>query len=218
MACAFDGLAAFSSVDESAQGDANLGFGAGPFALRLSASARDTDPYETPIGEALNQWTSVRTYGIGGSLLGDWGYCRARGEEHARRIRLVARRSVRARRSHRDWSRRGLNRAATSVSIWGPFDRLDYGVQQSDYHAHGVRRRGEAGHGVHQRRLGRPALNCTMAASVTDGAFGLQFSNVDFEALGEEAFITATTTQESGMFFVERYDLGSWGVEGGASL
>src|SRR5262245_54249976 len=70
----FDGLAAYSSVDEGAQGDANVGFGTGPFSLRLSASARDTDPYDTPVGEALNQWTSMRSYGAGGSLTGDWGY------------------------------------------------------------------------------------------------------------------------------------------------
>ena len=70
----FDGLTAYSSVDNGLQSAGSLGFGAGPFAVRLSAAARDTDPYETPIGEALNQWTSVRSYGVGGSWLGDWGF------------------------------------------------------------------------------------------------------------------------------------------------
>ncbi len=98
----FEGLAAYSTVDDGAQGAANVGFGAGPFALRASVAARDTDPYDTPIGEALNQWTSVRSYGIGGSLLGDWGFAGTRGEEHARSVRASPRRSIRARRTYRD--------------------------------------------------------------------------------------------------------------------
>ncbi|MBK8544688.1 MAG: TonB-dependent receptor [Caulobacteraceae bacterium] len=44
----------------------------------------------------------------------------------------------------------------------------------------------------------------------------MQFSDVDFAAVGDEAFITPTNTQDSGVFVVERYDLGSWGLEGGA--
>src|SRR5690606_14611171 len=48
-----------------------------------------------------------------------------------------------------------------------------------------------------------------------DGAIGLQFSDVDFGATGEEAFISATNTRDIGLFAVERYDLGGWGVEGG---
>src|SRR5690606_32890069 len=38
----FDGLAAYSSVDEGTQGAARLGFGAGDVAFNLSASARET--------------------------------------------------------------------------------------------------------------------------------------------------------------------------------
>src|SRR5690606_25411368 len=51
-----------------------------------------------------------------------------------------------------------------------------------------------------------------------DGAIGAQFSDVDFGAEGDEAFITATNTRDIGLFAVERYDLGGWGVEGGVRL
>ena len=52
-------------------------------------------------------------------------------------------------------------------------------------------------------------------AGQLEGAIGLQLTDVDFEAIGEEAFITATNTSDSGIFAVERYDLGGWGIEGG---
>ena len=48
------------------------------------------------------------------------------------------------------------------------------------------------------------------------GAFGVQALTHDFEAVGEEAYIEAVTTQDWGVFVVERWDYGAWGVEAGA--
>jgi iron complex outermembrane receptor protein len=212
----FDGLAAFSSVDESAQGAANLGFGAGPFALQFNASARDTDPYETPIGEALNQWTSVRTYGAGGSLLGDWGFAGIAVKNTQDEYGLLPEDPSEPG-GHIEMEQTRIESRGDFRVDWGPFDRLDYGVQQSDYTHTEFEGSGEAGT-VFTSEGYEGRIELHHGSERHDGAFGLQFSNVDFEALGEEAFITATTTQESGMFFVERYDLGSWGVEGGLRL
>jgi iron complex outermembrane receptor protein len=50
------------------------------------------------------------------------------------------------------------------------------------------------------------------------GAIGLQISDVDLDAEGDEAFITATNTQDRGAFIVERWDTGAWGLEGGARV
>ncbi|HAQ36761.1 MAG: TonB-dependent receptor [Maricaulis sp.] len=47
------------------------------------------------------------------------------------------------------------------------------------------------------------------------GAFGLQSQYRDFSALGDEAFIVPVETTDRGVFLVERYDAGTWGVEGG---
>jgi iron complex outermembrane receptor protein len=47
------------------------------------------------------------------------------------------------------------------------------------------------------------------------GVVGHQFTDVDFAAEGDEAFITATNTRDTGVFIIERYDLGGWGLEGG---
>lgn len=210
----FEGLAAYSSVDDGAQGAANVGFGAGPFALRLSASARDTDPYETPIGEALNQWTSVRTYGAGGSLLGDWGFAGLAVKNTQDEYGLLPEDPSEPG-GHIELEQTRIESRGDFRVNWGPFDRLDYGVQHSDYEHTEFEGDGAAGT-VFTSEGWEGRLELHHGSGRHDGAFGVQFSDVDFAAAGDEAFITATNTQDSGVFFVERYDLGSWGVEGGA--
>lgn len=209
----FSGLAAYSSVDEGTQGAADVGLGAGAFALRLNAAARDTNPYDTPIGEAENQWTEHRAYSAGGAAVQDWGFAglavkqtedsygilpEAPGEPgghiELEQTRIEARGDVRV--------------------DAGPFNRLDFGAQRSEYEhtefegdgapgtrftSEGWEVRGEAHHRGERMR----------------GAIGVQASDVDFAAEGDEAFITPTNTRDTGIFAVERYDTGRWGLEGG---
>ncbi|MEQ1818725.1 MAG: TonB-dependent receptor [Terricaulis sp.] len=210
----FDGLAAFSSVNDGTQGDANLGFGAGPFALRLSAAARDTDPYETPVGEALNQWTSVRSYGIGASLLGDWGFSGLAVKRTEDEYGLLPEGAGEPGGHIELEQTRVEARGDLRIDV-GPFNRLDYGVQQSDYQH--TEFEGDGTPGTTFTSEGwEGRLEAHHRGEHLDGAIGVQFSDVDFAAVGDEAFITPTNTQDSGVFVVERYDLGSWGLEGGA--
>ncbi|MBL8546637.1 MAG: TonB-dependent receptor [Hyphomonadaceae bacterium] len=212
----FDSLAAMSSVDDGAQGSANLGLGAGPFALRLGATARDTDPYDTPIGEALNQWTSVRSYAVGGSLLGDWGFAGVAVKNTQDEYGLYPEDSAEPG-GHIEMEQTRIETRGDFRIAAGPFDRLDYGFQQSEYEhtefegsgAPGTRFNSEGWEGRLEAHHGSGRL---------DGALGAQFSDVDFAAIGDEAFVSATNTQDSGVFAVERYDLGGWGLEGGVRL
>lgn len=210
----FDGLAAFSSVDDGAQGDANVGFGAGPFSLRLSASARDTDPYETPIGEALNQWTSVRSYGAGGSLVGDWGFAGLAVKNTQDEYGLLPEDPSEPGGHIELEQTRIESRGDFRVNL-GPFDRIDYGVQTSDYEH--TEFEGDGAPGTRFTSEGWEArVEAHHDGERLEGAIGLQYSDVDFAAEGDEAFITPTNTQDTGVFIVERYDLGGWGLEGGA--
>jgi len=209
----FEGLAAHSTVDDGTQGAANVGFGAGRFALRLSAAARDTDPYETPIGEALNQWTSVRSYGVGGSLLGDWGFAGLAVKNTQDEYGLLPEDPSEPG-GHIEMEQTRTESRGDFRVAWGPFDRLDYGVQQSDY-AH-TEFEGDGTAGTRFSSKGWEArLEAHHESGRLDGAIGIQFSDVDFGAEGDEAFISATNTQDTGAFAVERYDLGTWGLEGG---
>lgn len=47
------------------------------------------------------------------------------------------------------------------------------------------------------------------------GSIGAQGSSRDFEAIGDEAFVTPTVTDQFGLFVFETYERGEWGLEGG---
>jgi len=47
------------------------------------------------------------------------------------------------------------------------------------------------------------------------GSLGLQSSRRDFRAIGDEAFVAPTVTEQSGVFVFETYEQGDWGLEGG---
>ena len=49
-----------------------------------------------------------------------------------------------------------------------------------------------------------------------DGAFGIQLSQREFSAIGEEAFVPPTETDSSGIFWVGERDLDTWKLEVGA--
>lgn len=46
-----------------------------------------------------------------------------------------------------------------------------------------------------------------------DGAFGLQYTDVDFEAIGEEAFVPPSQTRTGALFWVENGEFGAWQLE-----
>lgn len=48
------------------------------------------------------------------------------------------------------------------------------------------------------------------------GATGIQFSNRDFNVIGDEAFLPKNGTQQLGIFTLQQFDLGAWKFEAGA--
>lgn len=46
-----------------------------------------------------------------------------------------------------------------------------------------------------------------------DGAFGLQYTDVDFEAIGDEAFVPPSQTRTGALFWVENGEFGAWQLE-----
>jgi iron complex outermembrane receptor protein len=97
----------------------------------------------------------------------------------------------------------------------GPFDRLDWGAQTSDYEHTEFEGDGEPGTRFTSEGW-EARLEAHHGGEQLQGAIGLQATDVDFAAEGDEAFISATNTRDLGVFAVERYDRGRWGLEGGA--
>lgn len=236
---AFDALAAFSSVDDGRQGALGASFGAGSFAFRLSAAARETDDYDIPgfarsaalrtedpldpgetevSGFAPNSWSELRSYGAGGAYVGDWGFAGLAVKRYETEYGLPP---------HPGETEGGRidleqTRIETRGDIrvdWGMIRRLDWGAQHSDYEHTEFEESGEAGtiftsEGYEARF---EAHNAAFDEKLS-GAFGLQLSEVDFAAVGEESFIQPTNTQDRGLFIVQRYDAGRFGLEGGARI
>lgn len=238
---AFEGLAAYSTVNEGVQGAGYLGLGAGPWALSLSASTRETDDYEIPglaeahhdeeeeeeeeheevAGVAPNSWTDYRTYSAGGSFVQDWGFLGLAvkrmetdyglpGHEHAHEEEEAEEEAG----PHIELEQTRIEARGDARIDMGPFNRIDFGAQRSEYeHTEfeaggepGTRFTSEGWEGRVEAHHGGDSLR---------GAIGVQVSDVDFAAEGEEAFITPTNTQDMGLFVVERWDTGEWGFEGG---
>lgn len=209
----FDGLAAYSSVDQGLHGAANTGFGAGDLNFRVSAAGSETDPYETPLGEAANQFTSSRAYGAGGSLVRDWGFAGLAVKRTENEYGLLPHHAGEPG-GHIEMEQTRIESRGDFRTQIGPFDRFDYGVQHADYQHTEFEGDGAAGtvftsEGFEARLEGHHEVG------QLEGTIGAQFSDVDLAAVGEEAFISATNTQDIGFFAVERLDLGRWGLEGG---
>jgi iron complex outermembrane receptor protein len=210
----FDGLFAYSSVDEGLQGAADIGFGAGPLAFNVGFAARETDPYETPLGEALNQYTSLRNYNAGGALTGDWGFAGLGVKRTEDEYGLLPEDPSEPG-GHIELEQTRIESRGDFRVDWGAFHRLDYGLQHSEYEHTEFEGDGAPGT-VFTSEGWEGRIEGHHRGERLRGAIGLQVSDVDFAAEGDEAFITATNTRDTGVFIIERWDAGAWGLEGGA--
>ncbi|QGZ97115.1 TonB-dependent receptor [Terricaulis silvestris] len=209
----FNGLAGYSSVDEGTQANGNLGFGLGDVSILLSAASRDTNNYDTPIGEAPNSWTDLRTYAVGASLAQDWGFGGVAIKRTEDNYGLLPE-GVGEPGGHIEMEQTRIETRGDIRIDAGPFDRLDWGAQTSDYEHTEFEGSGEAGTRFTSEGW-EARVEAHHGGDQLRGAIGLQATDVDFAAEGDEAFITPTNTQDLGVFAVERYDLGRWGLEGG---
>ena len=209
----FEGLAAYSSVDNGVQGSGEVGFDAGPVAFHVTAASRQSDTYDTPIGEAPNQWTDMTNYGAGAAIVRGWGYAGVAVKRTEDNYGLLPEAPGEPG-GHIEMEQTRIETRGDFQGHWGPFTRLDYGVQHSDYQHTEFEGDGTPGTTFFSEGYeGR--LEAHHRGERLRGALGLQYTDVDFSAEGEEAFITATNTRDSGAFVIERYDLGGWGLEGG---
>ena len=210
------GLATLSSVDDGREGAFEAATGLGPIVVRGSVSARDTQDYETPIGRVANSWTEVRTYGAGAAFVGAAGFA-----------------GIAAKRTETDYGllpeapgeaggRIGLKQTRIETRgdakvRFGPIDRIDYSAQHSDYAHTEFEPNGAPGTRFESEGW-EARFEAHHALGALKGAFGVQASDADLAALGAEAFITPSQTRKGGVFAVERFDRGRWGLEGGVRL
>ncbi|MEJ0058600.1 MAG: TonB-dependent receptor [Terricaulis sp.] len=230
-AFAFDGLAAYSSGDEGRQASGNITADAGAFVLHASAAARDTEDYAIPgfarsaaaraadplpdetEGEATNSWTSYRAYSAGGSVVQDWGFAGLAVKRTEDEYGLPPEAPGEPGGHIELQQTRVESRGDIAIDV-GPFDRLDFGVQHADYEH--TEFEGDGAPGTKFTSNGwEGRVEAHHRSGRLQGAIGIQAIDNDFAAEGDEAFITPTNTRDLGLFAVERWDAGAWGLEGG---
>lgn len=191
----------------------------------------EEEHHEEAEGVAPNTWTEFESYNLGGSFVGDWGFIGVAAKHTEGEYGLLGHAHDHEHEEEEDEEEGeeheeepNLSRLAYEQTRYeargdlridaGPFDGLDFAVQQSDYEHTEFEADGEAGTRFFSEGWeGR--LEAHHRGEIQRGALGVQFSDIDFSAEGEEAFVTATNTQDIGVFAVERLDYGQWGLEGG---
>lgn len=206
------------------------------------ARDEDDDHEEESIGTVENTWLDAQSASIGASIVQDWGFIGVAyrssetqygvpghhhheddhhdddfapffaadeddEEEEAVYIDMVQNR----------WDVRG------EVDLPGgmPLDSVRFSLGVADY-KHAEVEGDEVGSlftndGWEGRVEGRFAP-VTLGTGTWEGAVGVQAFDRDFSAIGEEAFVPPSQTDDIGVFTVQRWDTGDWGLEGGLRL
>jgi iron complex outermembrane receptor protein len=233
-----DLTAALSSVDEGRHGAAGASFALGSVAVRLDAAGHDTDNYRVPgfarsaplraaeppapgdaeiAGKAPNSFTELSSAGAGASLVGAWGYAGFAARRLETSYGLPPEEAGARVGGFIDLEQtRYETRGDVRIGV-GPFTRLDWAAQHSDYEHTEFEDTGEAGTTFFSEGY-EARLEAHNGGEDTplNGAIGAQMSETDFAAAGDEKFIDPTNTRDWGVFAVQRWDQGGFGFEGGA--
>jgi iron complex outermembrane receptor protein len=221
---AFDGLTgAFEARGTSALGEGaaalRLDGGVDGWAFHADGYARDTHDVKVahdalPGGRIANSATSLRGGAVGASRVGDAGFA-----------------GVAVSRFETDYGIPGpedgvaIDLAQTRVdfnSHWHPhgsrFDGIRLRASYNRYEHAELEPGGEVGTQFDQRGLALRLSGEHASIAGWRGSFGVQWRDVDFSALGEEAFVPASVTRNLGFFLYEERALGAVTVELGARL
>jgi iron complex outermembrane receptor protein len=199
----------------------------------------DHEEEEEAFGSAPNSSTSVRSYSGGVSLVKNWGFVGIAakrfettyglpGHDHAHEEEDHEGEDLEAA-DHDDHDHaeeeggafielkqtRYETRGDIKLNA-GIFTRLDFAGQYADYTHTEFEAPGEPGTVFYNEGFeGRVEAHNKALDGRLSGATGIQVSRSDFSAVGDESFIAPTVTNDWGVFTVQRYDTGDWGLEGG---
>jgi len=234
---------ALAGNGEGASAAGHLKLGRGPWVAALQAARRTSDDYRAggrPLsaryaaahgvaGEATDRVrnTDVELKEAGGGLayVGGWGFVGA----SARKTRSVYGLPY----SQIAGAPPGGEEGPVAIHLrqtrydlrgevagdFGPFAQVKFAGGHADYrHFEQSRTTGEVGTNfLSKGEEGRLEL-VQQARGGWQGAVGLQGLRRDFDAVGEEAFVPPTRTDQAGIFTLQRLDKGGWGLEGGVRL
>lgn len=228
---AVDGRIRESALGEPLSGRAEMRYDAGSngftgmsrvdigddrYNLHADAVHRDNDDYDLPDGKLANSAVNTRTGAVAGSLFGDWGFAGLSASRYLNEYGNPAEPgdevdppvTLNMAQTHYDL-KAGWNDPLSGI------ERIKFSLGHTDYE-HTEFEGDEIGtrflstgdelrlEGVHNR------LNAW------HGAFGIQVSDKEFQAIGEEAFVPTTQSESFGVFVVEQAEWDRFQLEFGA--
>lgn len=207
-----------ASVDDSGTGMARIDAGTGQFAFHFDGAIRSADDYSTPEGTLENSFLDTESGAFGASWVGDRGYLGFAVS------RYLSNYGNPAEPGEDGEGAVTLDMAQTRYDLQGQlsdpmpgFSAVRFSFGHIDYR-HTEFEGDEVGTVfLNDGNEGRLELVQNEAAGWI-GAFGLQFLDTTFEAIGEEAFVPKTNTQGIGFFALEQRKFGNFDLELGARV
>jgi iron complex outermembrane receptor protein len=217
----------YSSVDDGYGLGARLAANAGPFVFTVDGFRRDSGDYDIPgsaisqrlataesvardnAGTVVNSFAEIEQVGAGVSYVDDRGFVGVSIKNTRSNYGTVAEPevSIDLEQTRYDFrARRDLDTAwfqSFSLSAgYADYEHTEFEGPEvgTIFQSSGYEGRAEL---IQRQRDG------------WQGVVGIQVLDRDFDAIGEEAFVPATSIKETGLYTVQRLDLGSYGFEGG---
>ncbi|MGH8078551.1 MAG: TonB-dependent receptor, partial [Lysobacter sp.] len=221
-----DGRIAERALDETVSGRAELRYDSvskgetgmmrvdamgadGALVLHADAVYRNQKDYDTPLGIQRNSFIDTKTGALGASLVGDagfLGFSLSRYENDYGNPGEPGDLAVGDRGVHLEMKQSRFEAKAGINQSFGIFSSLRASVAHTDYE-HVEFEGDEVGtRFLNTGTEGRLELT-HQAFGDWVGAFGVQASKREFEAIGEEAFVPATSSTATGLFVTEQ---GKW--------
>lgn len=222
------------SVDGSHVALAKLRAGNGRFAITMDVSDQDGDDFKSPEGGDIeNTARSTRSYGLGVAWTGDdtWaGLAVSRydnfygipfAEEDDDEVVFGPRSLLKAGEGKAvalDMEQTRLE-ARAGVRSLGFFDKIEASLVDSDYeHAEIELEENEIGTQFENDAYEGRVVGELNPIGAWRSAFGMQFGERKFSAVGEEAFVPRSSAEDLGLFGLATADFEPWRVEFGARV
>ncbi|MFC5740972.1 TonB-dependent receptor domain-containing protein [Dyella tabacisoli] len=193
------------------------------FAMHVDGMRRDDGNYDIPGGSQANSQVKTTSGALGASLLGDWGYAGLSISRYLNQYGSPAEPGHAAHPGHEhDEAPVHIKLAQTRYDIKGGFNRPLPGIAKAevsfghtDYQHVEFEGSTPSTTFTNKANEGRLVLTHQPIAG-WEGAFGAQYVQRNFAAVGAETFVPATTTRGWGVFITEQREFGPIKLELGA--
>lgn len=208
----------YDSVSEGGTGLFRIDAGGDGYALHADGMDRHQGNYDIPGGTLANSFVHTKAGAFGGSILGDWGFL---GLSISRYLNDYGNPAEPGDAAEGEPAVR-IGMEQTRYELKGGFnnplagiERADVSFGHSDYQH--IEFEGDEAGTTFTNRANEGRIQLTHAPlGGWMGAFGVQFFNRDFAAIGEESFVPPTTSKGIGLFVTEQKEFGPLKVELGA--